>query len=161
MRGVTRLPSVGDAAPIDFNQRTPCGVQALLSVIKCWQPCFNLTRPMRGATLFAPFHKRQTYVCFNLTHPMRGATSYPITRRLHRRSFNLTHPMRGATAKLIQFKRILVACRMYSFANYVLHILKHSPTYCIGITLYLVLFGAKLPVILCQLVVRTTLMTLL
>ena len=50
---------------------------------------------------------------------------------------------------------------MYSFANYVLRTLKHLSTYCIGTTLYLVLFGAKLPAILCSLEVRTTLMTLL
>ena len=63
--------------------------------------------------------------------------------------FNLTHPRAGRDGKTIQSKYALVAHRMYGFANYVLHILKHSPTYCIGTTLQPLFFGAKLPAILC------------
>ena len=62
---------------------------------------------------------------------------------------SINAPRAGCNSKTIQSKRILVARRMYSFANYVLHILKHLPTYCIGITLQPLIFGAKLPVILC------------
>ena len=58
-------------------------------------------------------------------------------------------PRAGCDSKTIQSKYVLVVCRMYSFANYVLHTLKNSLTYCIGITLQPLLFGAKLPEILC------------
>ena len=116
-------------------------------------------------------------------HPMRGATGHLLDGQWHTMHFNLTHPVRGATkdsrqvntylafqsnapragcnSKTIQSKRILVARRMYSFANYVLHILKHLPTYCIGTTLQPLIFGAKLPAFLCWLNVRTILITLL
>ena len=95
---------------------------------------------------------------FNLMHPMRGATK-GCTTMLHR--FQSNAPRARCNSKTIQFKRILVARKMYSFANYVLHTLKHSPIYCIGTTLQPLIFGAMLPVILCQLNVRTILITLL
>ena len=83
---------------------------------------------------------------FNLMHPMRGATTFSSRRQV---PFQSNAPRAGCNSKTIQSKRILVARRMYSFANYVLHILKHLPTYCIGTTLQSLIFGAKLPVILC------------
>ena len=55
-------------------------------------------------------------------------------------AFRLNHlfksnaPRAGRDGKTIQSKYALVAHRMYGFANYVLYTLKHSPTYCIGIT---------------------------
>ena len=161
MRGVTRLPSVGMRPPsICFNQRTPCGVQRTSRFPESSCSVFQSTHPVRSATCCCKVCRIYISSHFNQRTPC-GVQALLSVIKCWQPCFNLTHPMRGATAKLIQFKRILVARRMYSFANYVLHILKHSPTYCIGITLYLVLFGAKLPVILCQLVVRTTLMTLL
>ena len=76
-------------------------------------------------------------------------------------SISINAPHMGCNSKAIQSKRILVARRMYRFANYVLHILKHLPTYCIGTTLQPLNFGAKLPAFLCQLKVRTNSITLL
>ena len=119
---------------------------------------FQSTYPVRGATVMA-----QDFNHFNLTHPMRGATVHIIPLSISRvfQSFQSNTPRAGCDSKTIQFKRILVARRMYSFAKYVLHTLKHSPIYCIGTTLQPLIFGAKLPVILCQLNVRTILITLL
>ena len=75
--------------------------------------------------------------------------------------FQSNAPRAGCNSKTIQSKCVLIARRMYIFANYVLHILKHSPTYCIGTTLQPLIFGAMLPVILCKLNVRTIFITLL
>ena len=75
--------------------------------------------------------------------------------------FQSNAPRAGCNSKTIQSKRILAARRMCNFANCVLHILKHLLTYCIGITLRLLIFGAKLPAFLCQLKVRTILIALL
>ena len=91
---------------------------------------------------------------------MRGATNQVSARRLGH-LFQSNAPRARCNSKTIQSKYALVARKMYSFANYVLHILKHSPTYCIGTTLQPLIFGAMLPVILCQLNVRTILITLL
>ena len=74
--------------------------------------------------------------------------------------FNQRTPC-GCNSKTIQSKCVLIARRVYIFANYVLHILKHLPTYCIGTTLQPLNFGAKLPAFLCQLKVRTNSITLL
>ena len=87
---------------------------------------FNLMHPVRGA--FADARADH----FNLMHPMRGATRFPT---YYSGAFQSNAPHAGRNSKTIQSKRILVACRMYNFANYVLHTLKHSPTHCIGITL--------------------------
>ena len=76
-------------------------------------------------------------------------------------SFQSNAPRAGCNSKTIQSKCAFMARRVYSFANYVLYTLKHLPTYCIGITLRLLIFGAKLPAFLCQLKVRTILITLL
>ena len=71
---------------------------------------------------------------FQSTHPMRGATdSAQLLGQLPVISINAPHA--GCNSKTIQFKCVLAARRMYNFANYVLHILKHQHTYCIGITL--------------------------
>ena len=114
------------ALSTDFNSRTPCGVRpAIQSHIFCTSS-FQLTHPMRGATLRYIF---STYSpTFQLTHPMRGATDSEIGA-VYRRlisthaphagcdvleavsvvmswGFQLTHPMRGAT-KLVE-----VACEL-------------------------------------------------
>ena len=83
---------------------------------------------------------------FNLMHPMRGATSVCSAISY---LFQSNAPRAGCNSKTIQSKRILVTRRMYSFANYVLRTLKHLSTYCIGTTLQPLIFGAKLPAILC------------
>ena len=75
--------------------------------------------------------------------------------------FQSNAPHAGRNSKTIQSKYALVVHRMYGFANYVLHTLKHLPTYCIGIAFYPFIFGAKVPVVLCQLEVRTDSITLL
>ena len=82
-------------------------------------------------------------------HPVRGATSNSAPDFTVYFAIQSNAPRAGCNSKTIQFKCVLVARRMYSFANYVLHILKHLPTYCIGTTLQPLIFGAKLPVILC------------
>ena len=112
--------------------------------------------------------RRLAFGDFNLMHPMRGATNlklgiYPTyvisiqctpcgVQHLFLRyifEFQSNAPHAGCNSKTIQSKRILVTRRMYSFANCVLYTLKHLPTYCIGTTLQPLIFGAKLPVILC------------
>ena len=115
------------------------------------------THPMRGATSKA----HAPVSTFQSNAPRAGCnrSTYVSFQRIN--SFQSNAPRAGCNSKTIQSKRILVARRMYSFANYVLHTLKHSPIYCIGTTLYLVLFGAKLPAILCSLKVRTISITLL
>ena len=135
MRGATGADSVYKV--IYFNQRTPCGVQLKrLSVI----PILN----------------------FNLAHPVRGATIFVLFGRLAGvYLFQSSAPRAGCNSKTIQSKRTLAARRMYNFANYVLHILKHQHTYCIGTTLQPLFFSAKLPAILCSLEVRTASITLL
>ena len=115
---------------------------------------FQSTHPMRGATkgCTTMLHRFQSnaphagckevnrYACgvflqhFNLTHPVRGAT-HQNNVDLISATISINAPRAGCNSKTIQFKRILVARRMYSFANYVLHTLKHSPIYCIGTTL--------------------------
>ena len=67
-------------------------------------------------------------------HPVRGATP-PALDTLRGAIFQSNAPHAGCNSKIIQSKYTLVAHRLYSFANYVLHTLKHSLTYCIGITL--------------------------
>ena len=95
---------------------------------------FNLMHPVRGATLH-PSARGRDACYFNLMHPMRGATPFSSTRFRNLSAFlSINAPHAGCNSKTIQFKRILVARRIYSFANYVLHILKHLPTYCIGTT---------------------------
>ena len=98
---------------------------------------------------------------FQSTYPVRGAIAPADKSLLLFYLFQSNAPHAGCKDKTIQSKYALVVRKMYSFANYVLHILKHSPTYCIGTTLQPLIFGAKLPVILCQLNVRTILITLL
>ena len=106
------------------------------------------TDPVRGATVRV--HTRPKFHNdFNLMHPVRGATDVAQMKKVSQYLFQSNAPRAGCDSKTIQSKRILVARRMYSFANYVLHILKHLPTYCIGTTLQPLIFGAKLPVILC------------
>ena len=63
--------------------------------------------------------------------------------------FQSNAPRAGCNSKTIQSKRVLVAHKMYGFANYVLYTLKHLPTYCIGTTLQPLIFSAKLLAILC------------
>ena len=92
---------------------------------------------------------------------IKEATQFPEGVGYYAVIFQSNVPRAGCDSKTIQFKRILVTRRMYSFANYMLHILKHLLTYCIGTTLQPLIFGAKLPVILCWLKVRTTSITLL
>ena len=98
---------------------------------------------------------------FQSNAPRVGCNPNKGVETVRERLFQSNAPRVGCNSKTIQFKRIFVTRRMYSFANYVLHILKHLPTYCIGITLQPSIFGAKLPVILCSLKVRTTSITLL
>ena len=59
---------------------------------------FQLTRPMRGATIGTADYVAN-YVPFQLTRPMRGAT-LTVTDGKILRSFQLTRPMRGATDAL-------------------------------------------------------------
>ena len=117
---------------------TPCGVQP-------WTQ--QLARAAIG------------FISINAPHAGCNSDSSSASNLWH--GFQSNAPRARCNSKTIQFKRILVARRMYSFANYVLHILKHSPTYCIGTTLQPLIFGAKLPVILCSLKVRTDSITLL
>ena len=74
---------------------------------------------------------------FNLMYPMRGAI--PIGSRVEwsLSVISINAPRAGCNSKTIQSKYALISRRMYSFANYALHILKHQPTYCIGTTLQL------------------------
>ena len=136
---------------------TPCVVQ-----YADWVYFFQSNAPRAGCNRGTPPRQAacriSIFQSFNLMHPMRGATK-GCTTMLHR--FQSNAPRARCNSKTIQFKRILVARKMYSFANYVLHTLKHSPIYCIGTTLQPLIFGAMLPVILCQLNVRTILITLL
>ena len=102
---------------------------------------------MRGAIIVG-FASTESASYFNLMHPVRGATKE--NEELHLSlTISINAPRAGCNSKTIQSKYALVEHRMYSFANYVLHTLKHSPTYCIGTTLQLLIFGAKLPTILC------------
>lgn len=82
-------------------------------------------------------------------------------RKVLSQAFQSNAPRMGCNSKTIQSKRVLVAHRMYGFANYVLYTLKHLPTYCIGTTLQPLIFSAKLPAILCLFKVRTIVMVLL
>ena len=100
-------------------------------------------------------------LAFQSNAPHAGCNSDSSSASNLWHGFQSNAPRARCNSKTIQFKRILVARRMYSFANYVLHTLKHSPIYCIGTTLQPLIFGAMLPVILCQLNVRTILITLL
>ena len=117
--------------------------------------------PMRGATGHLLDGQWHTMHLFQSNAPRAGCNQRTTSKWFATRVFQSNAPRAGCNSKTIQFKRILVTRRMYSFANYVLHILKHLPTYCIGITLRLLIFGAKLPAFLCQLKVRTILITLL
>ena len=118
--------------------------------------------PVRGAkTKVSTICLTSLFQSFQSNAPRAGCDRRVHCSRSFLRPFQSNAPRAGCDSKTIQFKRILVARRMYSFANYVLHTLKHLPTYCIGTTLQPLNFGAKLPAILCSLEVLTTLMTLL
>ena len=181
MRGATQDKCPADSDVAISIWRTPCGVQRICRWCDRHQRLFQSNAPRAGCNCGSR-GSGDFGIHFNLTHPMRGAThsrlcSQPIwhfnqrtpcgvqpsawPHSQKRCPISINAPRAGCNSKTIQSKRILVARRMYSFANYVLHILKHLPTYCIGITLKPLIFGAKLPVILCSLKVRTTSITLL
>ena len=78
----------------DFNSRTPCGVRLWHNLSTALNLAFQLTHPVRGATLFGiSFLRCHT---FQLTHPVRGATRLCQLLRMTM-EFQLTHPVRGAT----------------------------------------------------------------
>ena len=117
-----------------FNQRTPCEVRRKSD---CCIICFSIfqsTHHMRGVRdkhdpIFASCN-------FNQRTPARcNQRNIKWTASTHK--FQSNAPRAGCNSKTIQFKRILVARRMYSFANYALRTLKHLSTYCIGTTLQL------------------------
>ena len=119
-----------------------------------------LLHPVRGATNVQTCYVAGTRYLFQSNALRAGCNQGQFAEHFYL-SISINAPRAGCDSKAIQFKRILVARRIYSFANYVLHILKRSPTYCIGTTLQPLIFGAKLPVILCSLKVRTILTALL
>ena len=138
VRGATNLKLGIYPTYVISIQCTPCGVQ-----------------------LHRPLKLREIFLVFQSNAPHAGCNP-PIFQIIIRKYlFQSNAPHAGCNSKTIQSKRILVTRRMYSFANCVLYTLKHLPTYCIGTTLQPLIFGAKLPVILCSLGVRTILTALL
>ena len=144
----------------DFNQRTPCGVRRGRILFTRSSSIFQSNAPHAGC-ISDSSSASNLWHGFQSNAPRAGCDPNRASKVAHLVQFQSNAPRAGCDSKTIQFKRILATRRMYSFANYVLHILKHSPTYCIGTTLQPLIFGAKLPVILCQLNVRTILITLL
>ena len=104
----------------NFNSHAPCGAQLAAARYDYGRQKFQLTRPMRGATVKC-LDSRFAAEVFQLTRPMRGATLILKTLRLSGktisthtphagrnkfacvlyfsfiRPFQLTRPMRGAT----------------------------------------------------------------
>ena len=102
-----------------------------------WE-CGDLDQLVEGALWCAGLDSNQRTVTERFYRPRTLTTCIPAHIRRHKPRgapgwFQSNAPHAGCNSKTIQFKRILVARRIYSFANYVLHILKHLPTYCIGI----------------------------
>ena len=156
-------PSLQSEDMPHFNQRAPCGVQPRRYDGPFWILHISINAPRAGCNLPQPRRvnvRVADFNHFNLMHPMRGATTFLSNAPIYI-LFQSNAPRVGCNSKTIQSKRILVAHRLYSFANYVLYAIKHSPTYCIGITLKPLIFGAKLTAILCSLEVRTASITLL
>ena len=77
MRGATATPPQTPPLSSDFNPRAPCGARRVRRHCPIFGTAFQSTRPMRGATLFAPVNggKRKR---FQSTRPMRGATPDPV-----------------------------------------------------------------------------------
>mgnify|MGYP005759437075 CR=1 FL=1 len=80
-----------------FNSHAPCGAQPdlPLQIVYLQRLKFQLTRPMRGATIF-----RTVYVCKSInfnSHAPCGAQPVMFMLYIISIRFQLTRPMRGAT----------------------------------------------------------------
>ena len=117
----------------DFNLMHPVrGVTGY--VLSClWADVISINAPRAGCDKALTYAKTFA-VAFQSMHPVRGVTMHRSNRVLPL-PISINAPRAGCDSKTIQSKHIFAARRMYNFANYVLQTLKHSLTYCIGITL--------------------------
>ncbi len=74
MRGATLLKNLSDAGYIDFNSHAPCGARRSSWAHFLNSFSFQLTRPMRGATVFANNDASYKIISTHTPHAGRDAT---------------------------------------------------------------------------------------
>ena len=79
-----------------FNSHAPCGARPVKLSVFTPASVFQLTRPLRGATILPKSIARLR--SFQLTRPLRGATRIG-NAALQIQIFQLTRPLRGATCR--------------------------------------------------------------
>ena len=116
---------------------TPCGVRRRARCLAFGDfnhfNHFNLMHPVRGVTGYVLSCLWADVISINAPRAGCDAEHFYLSQR--KLAISINAPRAGCDSKTIQSKHVFAARRMYNFANYVLQTLKHSLTYCIGITL--------------------------
>ena len=113
--------------------RIPCGVQLFLMRVKRRLSALSILRIPCGVQRARLWSVHTYQATFNLTHPLRGATVIGRGILDNYLSFNLTHPLRGATA-ILYITRIIFYVSLYIFTGMV-YLTLWLRIYCIGFTL--------------------------
>ena len=133
--GVQYADWVLEAAILQFQSNAPhAGCNSLRRALVIWSLPFQSNAPCAGCNEIV-YYGIMRIKRFQSNAPRAGCNIQCRLAILLFGKFQSNAPRAGCNSKTIQFKCILVARRMYSFANHALHTTKHSLTYCIGTTL--------------------------